>query len=238
MAKARSTTDLLDCISNSWIMVFGSMRTLTLDGGSGMRAKDVDDWAMYNHVALKRKAPHQKAWLVERHNALIRSALQRAESQAIKESLRASFVTLLGLLAFMHSALTRINSHTPYQAPLGRQLNLLPPLEGCYFGDLDVMGQNHLARVREINAVAILDAAARHRLQRGDKHQQVVTTERAEHRPGDLVDIWYDPPHTEAMLTEGVLTHATPNKHASFLKRLEANVQPLDLKFWGPRHGP
>ena len=31
-----------------------------------------NDWAMYNQVTLKIKAPHHKAWLVERRNALIR----------------------------------------------------------------------------------------------------------------------------------------------------------------------
>ena len=106
------------------------MQTLTLDGETGMRGKDVDDWAMYNQITLKYKAPHQKAWLVERHNALIRAALQRAEAQVIKESLCISFTTVLGLVTFMHNALVCINNHTPYQGLLGRQPSLLPLLEG------------------------------------------------------------------------------------------------------------
>ena len=47
------------------------MNILQLDGEIGMRGEDVDDWAMYNKIRLKYKAPHQKAWLVERHMFLL-----------------------------------------------------------------------------------------------------------------------------------------------------------------------
>ena len=163
-----------------------------------MRGKDVDDWAMENQTTLKFKAPHQKAWLVERHNALLRSALHKAETQALKESLCVSFTTVLGLVTFMHNALTCINNHTPYNALLGRQPHLLPPLEGGYFGsELSVRGQNRLARVREIAAIAIIEATAKARLNRGDYHKQVVAQERSEFSPGDLVDMWYEPPNKD-----------------------------------------
>ena len=94
------------------------------------------------------------------------------------------------------SALVRINNHTPYQALLGCQPHLLPPLEGGYYGDLDVKGgggQHDLARVREIAAISIIEATAKQRLARGDKRQQVAALQRAEYSPGDLVGIWYDP---------------------------------------------
>ena len=64
--------------------IVGPPKTLTLDGESGMRGKDVDDWAIENQTTLKFKAPHQKAWLVERHDALIRTALQGAETQDLQ----------------------------------------------------------------------------------------------------------------------------------------------------------
>ena len=161
---------------------------LTLDGETGMRAKEADEWAMFNQVSPKYKAPHQTIWTVERPNALIRSALQRCESQVLKESLVASFATVLGLATFMHNAWTSTNNHTPYQALLGRQPHLLPPLEGGYYGDLGVKGQDDFARVREIAAVAIIQAIVQQRFQRGGKRNQVVAQERADHSPGDLLD--------------------------------------------------
>lgn len=69
---SKTSKDLLDCISNARVNVFWGMNTLTLDGGSGVKGKEVDDWAMYNQITIKYNSPMQKAWLVERHNALIR----------------------------------------------------------------------------------------------------------------------------------------------------------------------
>ena len=61
------------------------MGALIFDGEIGMRGEEVDDWTMYNQITMKYKAPHQKAWLVERHNALICSVLQRAGAEVTKE---------------------------------------------------------------------------------------------------------------------------------------------------------
>lgn len=50
MATSKGTIGLLDCISTSWVIVFGVPKTLTLDVGRGMRGKPVDDWALYDQV--------------------------------------------------------------------------------------------------------------------------------------------------------------------------------------------
>lgn len=84
-----------------------------------MGGKEVDDWAMYNQISMKHEAPHQKASLVERHNVLIRPALQRAEAQCVKGSLCVSVGAVFGLVTFMHNPFTFINNHPsirPYQA--------------------------------------------------------------------------------------------------------------------------
>ena len=49
-SQSKSTRDLLDGISLAWVNVFGGVHTLTLDGETGMRGKEVDDWAMYNQI--------------------------------------------------------------------------------------------------------------------------------------------------------------------------------------------
>ena len=112
-SQSKTTRELLGGISLAWVNVSGGMTTLVLDGEIGMRGEHVDDVTMYNQIALKHKAPHQKAWLVERHDALIRSALQRAESQVIKERLCISPTIVVCLVAFMHNALGRFNNNTP-----------------------------------------------------------------------------------------------------------------------------
>ena len=131
---SRSIRDLLDCISIVGNNVFGGMTVAVSDGQAGMRSQVADDLAMCNQIAFKLKAPHQTALRVERHNALIRSAVQRAESQVFRKSLFASFVAVFGLVGFMHDVFGSINSHTPYQVLFGRQPHPLPPLEGGYHG--------------------------------------------------------------------------------------------------------
>lgn len=77
-----------------------------------MRGKEFDDWAMYSQIAMTHKAPHQTAWLVERHDAAIRSA-SRAEAQVIKESLCISSNIVFGLATSMHNAFVSIINRIP-----------------------------------------------------------------------------------------------------------------------------
>ena len=51
--------------------------------------------------------------------------------------------------------------------------------------------------MREIAASNIIEATALARLERANRHKTVPSIERSEHKPGDLVDIWYDPSHKE-----------------------------------------
>ena len=60
-SPSKTIWDLLNCISNGWVSVFGNMQTLTLDGESGMKGKEVDAWAMCNQITMKCKSPRQKA---------------------------------------------------------------------------------------------------------------------------------------------------------------------------------
>ena len=70
-SPTRNTANFLNCISNSWIMVFERMETLTLDGESGMRAKEVDDWAMYNRVTFQARGTTSES--------LVRRAARRVD---------------------------------------------------------------------------------------------------------------------------------------------------------------
>ena len=81
LAASKEEIELLTIISRAWIAVHGAMQVLTLDGETGMRGRAATDWAEANHIHLKFKAPHQKAWVAERHQELHRHALHTTESQ-------------------------------------------------------------------------------------------------------------------------------------------------------------
>ena len=79
-----------------------------------MRGQAAFDWAMASGVNLIFKAPRQKAWVVERHNELLRSAIHSSEEQLIKEQALYNFEMLLAAVTFMKNAMTHINRSTPY----------------------------------------------------------------------------------------------------------------------------
>ena len=111
------------------------MQTLVMDEESGMRGQCTMDWAAASGINLKFKAPRQKAWIVERHNEIIRRCLQTTEAQLIKEGISIPFEQVLSTVFFVHNSLTVINGSTPYQALFGRQPAILPP-RGWAFGSV------------------------------------------------------------------------------------------------------
>ena len=100
----------------------------------------------------------------------------------IKEGIVMAFSVILAIVTFMKNALTVVNTSTPYQALLGRQPAMLPPLEGGYNGCVVDQARPHSdarsqSRVREIAAANIIEATAKMRVERADRHNSRPTVE-------------------------------------------------------------
>jgi len=198
----KEEVELCKCISRIWISWAGPMGTLVTDVESGLSGRCAMDWALANGVNIKFKAPRQKAWIVERHNEILRRGLHGTESQLKKESLTASFEMVLAQVTFMHNSLTVINSSTPYQALLGRQPAMLPPLEGGTTGQVESLARpetnaRNEARVREMAAINIIESIAKDRLDRAHKSKSRPAIELSGLKPKDLVEIWFEPSHKD-----------------------------------------
>ena len=102
----KDETTLTTAISSLWISIYGPMHRLTLDEETTMRGRAATDWAVQNQVTLNFKAPRQKAWLVERHNEILRQELHRTELQLKKVSLITSFA-----IGFVHCHLRAQSFH-------------------------------------------------------------------------------------------------------------------------------
>ena len=197
--NSKHAQTLLSAISNMWLKTFGPMDVLTLDNESGMKTDAAGDWASANRVELKYKAPRQKAWIVERHNAIVRETLQKTESQLVRDNIKLPFVQILAIVMFMKNALTVINTSTPYQAVLGRQPAMLPPLEGGHVQEYDdeTQGPNselrHQAKVRELAAINMIEVLAKWRIQRASKSRTRGAMNLKEINQGDIVDLWIKP---------------------------------------------
>ena len=214
--ESKEEEELTRKISTIWISIFGPMETLTLDEEAGMRHRHAVDWAEVNNIGLKFKAPRQKAWLVERHNELLRRGLHLTESQMVKEGIVMVFAIVLSIVTFMKNALTVVNTSTPYQALFGRQPALLPPLEGGYNGSIVDQARPHTdarsqSRVREIAAANIIEATAQMRTERANKHNTRPAVELRELQPKGLVDIWFEPTTKDVKGWRGPAEIATVN---------------------------
>ena len=198
-SDGKNEVKLCDAISKTWIAIFGAMQVLVVDGESGLSGRYAMDWASTNSISIKIKAPRQKAWIIERHNAPLRSGIHMTEGQLISEGIHVNFEVIVATVTFALNALTVINGSTPYNAVLGRQPQLLPPLEGGYLneadGSLNRPGSEHryTARVREVAAQNMIEYVAKQRIERANRGKTQAPLELQAYEPGQQVDVWYDP---------------------------------------------
>ena len=98
------------------------------------------------------RAPEQHARYVERHGALLRRAMHLTQAQCEREGVAITIKTLLAQCIFVCNALTSVGGVTPYQAVLGRQPAILPPLADTDAPETagDSLDGRREARIREI----------------------------------------------------------------------------------------
>ena len=153
IVQSKDERTLCQVIAELWCSIFGPMTTLTLDQEAGMRGEEAANWAQKLGIDLRFKAPNQKAWVVERHNEILRQGIHRTEEQLKKDGIDFPAESALSMVTFMKNAITVIGNSTPYQAVLGRQPAMLPPIEGGLSGQY--ADPRREARVREIAAANI-----------------------------------------------------------------------------------
>eukprot|EP00971_Amphidinium_carterae_P232785 4619851-Amphidinium_carterae.4 len=136
-------------------MVFGSPTLLTVDGEKGLHSLFTADWAEINGVNMRYKAPHQHAWIVERHNQTLREALHRMETQCEAEGRHPSLPIMVSLATHMKNVLTTYSGHSPQQAVLGRTSSILPQTSSIVAEDAA-----STQRLREIAISSIVEATS------------------------------------------------------------------------------
>ena len=223
LPKGKDEIALTTCISRIWLAIFGPMTTLVVDGEAGLSGRFAADWASANGITIKIKALRQKALIIERHNALLRDGLHHTELQLQKEGIFSPFEATLSITTFSLNALTVINTSTPYQAAIGHQPTILPPLEGGYTGQRDdELGRpgtaaRNVARIKEISSTNIIEATARRRIERANASRTLAPIEAKQYQPGEEVDVWFDPSEKDLSGWRGPGQVATVNSE-------EANI--------------
>eukprot|EP00971_Amphidinium_carterae_P341508 6480320-Amphidinium_carterae.1 len=119
---------------------------------------------------MRYRAPHQHAWIVERHNAVLRTALHRMESQCQDEGRRPHLSSIVSLAVHMKNILTTYDGYSPHQAVLGRSSSILPKISSEVTETASSM-----QRLREIAVSSIAEATAKERVNRANRHPSTPT---------------------------------------------------------------
>ena len=107
---------------------------------------------------------------------------------------------------------------------------MLPPLEGGHNGQVDSQARletnaHNNARVREIVAINIIEATAQARLARVDHSKTRPAAELQEHKPHDLVDIWFEPQNKDTIGWRGPAEILSTNaKEGNYSVRIQGRT--------------
>lgn len=182
---------LLDSIHSIWIAVFGPMQELYFDGESGLTTDYAKAHLKRLGVDLKIRAPGQHAQYAERHGALLRIVMHLTEDQCKREGIPITMKMLVTQSLFVLNAMTTVGDSSPYNAVLGRQPAILPPLADSTTADGagDSADGRREARIREIAINSMTQASAMARVNRASSARTTSSTQ-GKYQPGDLVDYW------------------------------------------------
>ena len=185
---------LLDALHVCWISIFGAMQKLYSDGESGMTSGNSKQHFIRQGIELKIRAPEQHARHIERYGAILRVCMHVTEEQCKREGIAITIKMLLAQCLFMGNSLTSVGSATPYQAVMGRQPQMLPPLADSSApstSDTQNTGDSadgrREARIREIAINSMVQASAMARVSRALGAKTSGSTASL-YKPGDLVD--------------------------------------------------
>ena len=63
--------------------------------------------------SMSEAAPRRKAWIIERHNEMLRNGVHITETQCLKEGIHVALERALASVTFSLNSLTVINTSTP-----------------------------------------------------------------------------------------------------------------------------
>ena len=71
----------------SWIRVFGPLSTLITDQEGALTSREVTAFLARQGIAVKFRPKNTKAWMVERHNEIVRQGMHRLYDSCVANSL-------------------------------------------------------------------------------------------------------------------------------------------------------
>ena len=185
---------LLNAMDKLWFRVYGSPQELVGDRESGVAAGITGArFLEVRGIKLNLKARGQHAFLIERHNEILRQQLHRCDEQSTADGLRVGMENILSESLFAKNCLLVQGGYSPYEALFGR----CPPLLNVR--DLerdDPQEEEDSFRLRMIAVQSMIEATARAKAQRAERSNTRVSGELLDLKVGDLVE-FYRPPNNK-----------------------------------------
>ena len=146
---SKSSTELCEAISVSWIAIFGPFQHLVVDGEMGIQSEETVRFLKRHGIEVRARAPGQHAQMAELRGAILRHCLHCTEEQLVREGITVTFRQLLAECVFANNALVSHDGATPYHARFGTTPSMLP--DPWQVPDDTTQGPGrHLHRVREV----------------------------------------------------------------------------------------
>ena len=133
LVASRTIADLVGALDKSWVLIFGPMKELILDGESALASVECAAYLDRHGIKRRPRAPGQHAQYAERRGGLLKEQLNRSCSQLATEGYKIGnsprqmpMDSLLAECVFAGNALLSYHGHSPYEAVFGRTPSLLP----------------------------------------------------------------------------------------------------------------
>ena len=91
----KTPESIIDAITTHWLQHHGKPEMMTWDGERALVSLEALQWASRCKFQLVPRAQHSKAWVVGRHNGILRNALHKCQTQLAIEGHEIKFSNAL-----------------------------------------------------------------------------------------------------------------------------------------------
>ena len=122
----REAQTCINAITNIWFRVHGPPDVLEGDQEGGWaRAHEAKTWMARWGTSFSPRAKNQHAWVVERHNEILRKLLHAISSQLKEEKIKVASECILSEALLANNIIISANGTSPYNALYGRVPRML-----------------------------------------------------------------------------------------------------------------
>lgn len=198
--EEKTTEKLLDAIDTCWVMIFGPMKTLIVDGELGLDNESSTWYFQVRGIQKRTAAVGQHPRVADRRVQILRSSIHKISSQLSEEGIAMPFKRILAEATFVINTISSVAGVSPYVAVMGRSPALMPelgPRDPVNDDRNDACPIQHAAKIRELAVQTITEQTARERLRVAAKTPTRVTGEELELKVGDEVEYYREPTHKD-----------------------------------------